>query len=538
MMILMRPWLLILWLLPLLWLHAQNTGKIGAWKKICDEHLLPYLSVKVKGRKKTFYKGYLTLLWMWLVLAASGPAFFQQQEETFLEKKAIVAVLDLSPAMTESLLAEARFKLFDFVKTTSADVGFVISDAQAYTVVPITPDKAIIQQVLPTVDSTVAPMLGSAPEKGLQRADDLLKQAGYTQGQILLLTAGIVNMDALEQAAKNISYPISILGFGESAPHPMMWKKDFWKDALGIPYQAALDVRRLDAIGFYQKSVLDNRDLDKINQQTGVMERTPQPWEDYQDIGVWMVLFALPFAAVLFRRGLLFIVILCVLSTSSQASWFMRQEQEDYTLSQQGIQAYRQKDFEQAEHLFAAAHNVYNQANARAMQHDFPGAIELYEQELAAHPDNEDARFNRDYLKQLLQQTQQADNNTAQKQQAAGEQQGQSQEPSSEGAQGESSQEQTSGTEQQEQADAQAEAQQDSSSSQEPSSQQQASAAPEPQQGQTGENEASASPSEGQEPLDQNDFEKQQQLQWLGKIEPDVSGLLRYRLRKQAEEAL
>ena len=227
MMILMRPWLLILWLLPLLWLHAQNTGKIGAWKKICDEHLLPYLSVKVKGRKKTFYKGYLTLLWMWLVLAASGPAFFQQQEETFLEKKAIVAVLDLSPAMTESLLAEARFKLFDFVKTTSADVGFVISDAQAYTVVPITPDKAIIQQVLPTVDSTVAPMLGSAPEKGLQRADDLLKQAGYTQGQILLLTAGIVNMDALEQAAKNISYPISILGFGESAPHPMMWKKDF-----------------------------------------------------------------------------------------------------------------------------------------------------------------------------------------------------------------------------------------------------------------------------------------------------------------------
>ncbi|MBP5161160.1 MAG: hypothetical protein ILP11_03860 [Alphaproteobacteria bacterium] len=543
-MILMRPWFLILLVVPFVLFHARDVGKIGAWKKICDAHLLPYLSVKVKGRKNAFYKWYITVLWAWLVLAAAGPAFLQKQNETFSEKKAVVAVLDMSPAMTESLLNEARFKLFDFVKTTQADVGFVISDAQAYTVVPITPDKAIIQQVLPTVDSTVAPLTGSAPEKGLQRAEELLQQAGYTQGQILLLTAGIVDMPALEKAAQKITYPITILGFGESAPHPVSWQKDFWKDSKGVPYQVSLDARRLGKIGFYQKSVLDNRDLAKIEQKTGEMERTQHPWENYQDVGVWLVLLALPFAAVLFRRGVLWCLLFMALSTPSQAAWFMRQEQEVYALQKQGVRAYRRKDFEKAEQFFASANDLYNQANARAMQHDFPGAIDLYEQELALHPDNEDARFNRDYLKQLLQQ---------QPQQQSGEQQsGEQQEPSSDnkdqqGNSPSSADEQQSQNGQQSTDEQKGENEQQGSSEQQPSdqgadnkeqqggnaqqeTQQEAGQSPEQQQ-------AAPSTDESQTPA-QDNFEKQQQLQWLGKIEPDVSGLLRYRLRKQAEEAL
>ena len=546
-MILLRPWFLILLLIPFVIVHTKKSGRIGAWKKICDEHLLPHLSVKIQGRKNTFYRWYLTALWVWLVVAISGPAILQKQNETFSEKKAVVAVLDLSPAMTESLLNEARFKLFDFLKTTQADVGFVISDAKAYTVVPITPDKAIIQQVLPTIDLSVSPVTGSAPEKGLQRAEELLKQAGYTQGQILLLTAGIMDADALEKTAQKTTYPIAILGFGESAPHPVAWKKDFWKDSKGVPYKASLDARRLNKIGFYQKSVLDNRDLEKITQQKGTMESTQQLGESYQDLGAWMVLFVLPFAAWLFRKGILLGCVLLIFSSPASASWFMRQEQEVYALQQQGIQAYRQKDFEQAEQFFAAAEDTYNQANARAMQHDYAGAIELYEQELLAHPDNEDARFNRDYLKQLLQQNPQPEENSSQ-QKDKDSSKDQNEKSQQQQGQGEQAQQEASKDQQQEQSqEQQGDSQQEntSSSSGENSAEQQTQNSTSEQTS----NEENKEDSKSEEIAEQGafeapaspdssaQFEKQQQQQWLGKIEPDVSGLLRYRLHKQAQEA-
>ena len=547
-MMLLRPWVLIFALLPLLLVQAKHIGRIGPWKKICDEHLLPYLAVKVQGSKSTFYKWYAMVLWMWLVVAASGPAILQTQQETFSEKKAIVAVLDMSPAMTETLLSEARFKLFDFLKTTEADVGFVISDAKAYTVVPITSDKTIVQQVLPTVNSTVAPLVGSAPEKGLQRAEELLKQAGYTQGQILLLTAGIVHEKALELGTEKLSYPVAILGFGESSPHPMAWKKDFWKDAQGVPYQASLDPQVLGRIGFYQKSVLDNRDLERIAQQEGVMEKTKHPWEDYQDVGVWMVLAVLPFVAVLFRRGLLWVVILALWATPSYATLFTRQEQEAYALQEQAVQAYRRKDFTQAEELFAAADDLYNQANARAMQHNFEGAIDLYEQELVRHPDNEDARFNRDYLKELLQQqAQQQQDNTQEKKEGQNDNRDQQQGGTSESQQSEQQEEQGEQPEQQaepQQSEQQGEQQQQPSSQQSGQQQseenaEQAEHIPDSTSDSSSQNSPQEmSPENSEQPVSPEDFEKQQQQQWLGKIEPDVSGLLRYRLHKQAEEGL
>ena len=563
-MILLRPWFLVLAIVPLLLFHAKSVSRIGAWKKICDEHLLPYLSVKVKGRKNTFYKRYLTILWVWLVLAASGPAFLQKQQETFSEKKAVVLVLDLSPAMTESLLSEARFKLFDFLKTTQADVGFVISDTRAYTVVPITQDKGIIQQVIPTVNSSVVPLPGSAPEKGLQRAESLLKQAGYTHGQILLLTAGIVHPDAFEKVAQDISYPIVILGFGESTPHPILWKKDFWKDTHGTPYQASLNSDMLNKVGFYQKSMLDNKDLDRISQQVGDMELTQTPVENYQDIGVWLVLLALPFVAVLFRRGLLFVLVLSVLSMPAQAGWFERQEQETYALQKQGIQAYRQKNYAEAEQLFQAADDLYNQANARAMQSDFAGAIELYEQELALHPDNEDARFNLDYLKELLrqqppsekseqQEENQKDNqqNNDQQQQGADQQKDNQQGEQQNGEQ--NSEQNSSQSEEQKSGEDTSELQNNEQNGQQKQSEEQADGSQDQQDNQQQQTQTNATPSDEDKNTEQaeggaleeqntslegNNFEKQQQLQWLGKIEPDVSGLLRYRLRKQAEEDL
>ena len=74
-----------------------------------------------------------------------------------------------------------------------------------------------------------------------------------------------------------------------------------------------------------------------------------------------------------------------------------------------GIAHYRQSQFDQAVIEFRKSSDkiaLYNHGNALAKIADFQGAISQYESALAIDPNFEDAQFNLDLLKSLMEQQQ------------------------------------------------------------------------------------------------------------------------------------
>ena len=90
-------------------------------------------------------------------------------------------------------------------------------------------------------------------------------------------------------------------------------------------------------------------------------------------------------------------------------------------LNNLGASLYKQGDYEQAASAFASASRMsknfdgsvranYNAGNAAAMQQQLESALEFYKSALLADPNNEDAKFNYEFVKrQLEEQPQQQD---------------------------------------------------------------------------------------------------------------------------------
>ena len=114
-----------------------------------------------------------------------------------------------------------------------------------------------------------------------------------------------------------------------------------------------------------------------------------------------------------------------------------------------GVARYRAGDYSGSAREFAESgdtRNLYNLGNAMAQMGQYDSAIDAYEQVLEMEPDNEDARYNLDFVKNLKDQ---------QEQQAQGDDQQSTENPGGQGQQsegeGEQNQEGTEGNSQSEQ---------------------------------------------------------------------------------------
>ena len=142
--------------------------------------------------------------------------------------------------------------------------------------------------------------------------------------------------------------------------------------------------------------------------------------DQWEDKGPWVLLLALPLAALNFRKGLLSIALLLLLPIPKNSYAF---EWHDLwqTKDQQAQQAYHNNQFEQAAKLFensdwkAVSHykagefdktvenlknnqsalSAYNQGNAFAQSGQFEQAIQSYEKALQITPDDADAKYNK-----------------------------------------------------------------------------------------------------------------------------------------------
>ena len=170
-------------------------------KKTTSEHLIaPHLAqfIMSESNTKTNQPLWLVALFCSLgILFSAGPSFEKKQVPVFQSKSARVIVMDMSYSMysTDILpnrLLQSRFKALDMIDLfKEGDTALVAYAGTAYTISPLTNDATTLANLIPSLSPEIMPDKGSNVLAGLDMAKELLTQAGYVDGDIILVTDGI-----------------------------------------------------------------------------------------------------------------------------------------------------------------------------------------------------------------------------------------------------------------------------------------------------------------------------------------------------------
>ncbi len=418
-MIFLRPWILLLLLIPFIWrLWKHRVGIDNPWVKEIDAALLPYLWVKGTSEQKTVVSRLgIGALWILLCVAASGPAWEKVPVPTQKDVPGTVIVMDLSPAMTGKYLQQARIKIADILKNLGQEqVGLALYDKYGYTAVPLTSDKVIVQEMLPALNPSVLPERVYNPAVGLMQAVRMMQEAGLKDGRIIFITAGAFEPDVVAKVVANLPYRVGIIGIGSQRngqPFPLP-EGGFLSNEAGVVTPIRLNAKEMGKIGAYESATPDNHDVRQLLSVTGDAEGAGAASDNvvdvWQDMGVWLMIPAVLLASFLFRKGMFFLFLIVGFSMSAEAGLWLRPDQERYQAMKAGERAYRSGNYEEALRQFKKAGGVeglYNQGNALAQAQNIEEAIAIYEDVLKQYPNHVDAAYNKAYLEEQLEKQRQ-----------------------------------------------------------------------------------------------------------------------------------
>jgi len=455
----LRPWWFLALLpavliLVLLFKHRQSRGN---WSEVCDKDLLPFLLVDKpmpQQRGGLIAGGLVCLL---TIIALAGPTWQRLPTPAFRNESALVIALDLSLSMDAadikpSRLLKARYKIADLLKQRKdGQTALLVYGGDAFTVVPLTGDTATISSQLEALTTDIMPSPGRNTGAAIQKAVNLLRQAGLAQGHILLITDGVDAESAASFQQRLDAYRLSVLGIGTSEGAPVQQSGGgFVKDSKGGIVIARLDSQALSSLaqtgkGVYQTVTANDNDVETLSKvfntlpgdgKTRDINLLLQQWDEK---GVWLVLLILPWAALRFRRGLLIWVLffLAPFPRESQALdwhglWQNPNQQAQQAFKQQQYQQaaeqfdnpawraaaqYKAGEFEQAAETLkdaATADEFYNRGNALAQAGKLQEALQSYQQALKLDSKHADAQYNKDIVEKKLQDQQKQQNQDGQ----------------------------------------------------------------------------------------------------------------------------
>ena len=546
-----RPyWLLLLPLVIILpWWWHRSRRPSGDWSRVCDPHLLRWLSVTQANEKSRGGGRWLAAMALLIcILALAGPSWQKLPNSSFSARDARVIVLDLSRSMlAEDLrpnrLTRARFRLADLLDATEeGQTGMVSFAGDAYVVSPLTNDMNTIANLLPALQPGIIPVAGSRADRALDLAASLLERAGLSRGEVLLVTdSADSRLAAKARELRDDGIFTSVLAVGTVDGAPVPSAGGVVSDRAGNVVITKLDRPGLQAVaeaggGNYTELGLSASES-ALWQDLGGSEfarREDALGERWKDDGPWLVLLLLPLAVLGFRRGLFFLLPLLLLpgmfySGSARADWWdstwLRKDQQAYRALQSeevekaaalavdpdlsGEAWYRSGEYANAFDSWSqvgSADAHYNRGNALALLGEYEAAIEAYDQALAIEPDMQDALHNRELLEKMKEQQEQQQ----QENEDSESQEGDSSEEQQEGDQSQQSEgEQSEEGEQQEQQEGEQESEQ--------------------QEGEMSEEEGEQM--ERAEAWSEEDAQAMEQ--WLRRIPDDPGGLLRRKFRNQ-----
>jgi Ca-activated chloride channel family protein len=565
-----RPyWLLaVLPYLAILVLMLRNKLSQGNWSAVCDAELLPYLLQEKPVNQSRWPITAGAIAALLVIIALAGPTWERLPSPVFRNDSALVIALDLSQSMDAadikpSRLIMARYKIADILKQRKdGQTALLVYAGDAFTVTPLTDDTETIDSQLSALNTDIMPSQGSDTVLALEKAVELLKQAGLQKGQILLVTDG-VDVDKTLPTAKSLDkYSLSILGVGTEDGAPIALPEGgFVKDQRGnivVPKLNSSELAKLAQAGngVYQTITANDVDIQTVlaNVDRSVEQQGKQNGnlllDQWADKGSWLLLLVLPLAALTFRKGLLCFALLLILPLPKN-SYALGWQDLWQTKDQQAQQAYKKQDYAKAAERFenpdwkAAAQfkadqkelgelkmpktatGFYNQGNVLAKFGKFEEAIKAYDEALKRTAGQQlisDAKYNKAVVeKELEKQKQEQKQQKDDKQQSQGDS-----EKNKEGGQSEKSDEQKQSEEKPEQ-----KPEQKQSDQQQSEAKQQDKAGekkPEEQKPQQAEQQAKE-----QAPVKAEPTAEQQQAneQWLKRIPDDPAGLLRRKFKYQ-----
>ncbi|SFM79459.1 VWA domain-containing protein [Marinobacter pelagius] len=578
----LRPlWLLLLLAVPLLVVILRNAGHgDSGWSRLIPA---PLLSPLIRSRGQQNGRGGsplvpVSLALVILAVALAGPAWREAPTPLKQPGDSLVMVLDLSLSMLATdvepdRLTRAKRKIRDILKTREGSLnGLVVYAADAHVVTPLTDDARTIEAMLNVLDPTIMPAQGNRADLAVTRATELLQQGAPGKGKILLITDDVREgyLPGITHALAGTPYTLSTLMVGTEGGGPIpLAKRGFMRDNGEIVITRA-DPGALSGVaaktgGSFHALTLDDTDIEALkltpedsdDWQSADSDQTVNRW---QDDGYWLLWLVLPLVLLGWRRGGFAVLALLILplmpEPAEAASWdslWQREDQRAPELIRENPEQaareldspawrapahYRAGDYEQAAKLYGSLDGPdadYNRGNALARAGKLEQALEAYESALTQTPEMEDARYNRDLVKQLLEQQQQqnqqgqGDSQQQQNQNSEGgsqdnpsqqgddQQAGQQPSPSGEDPSGQSDSRQENGQGEQESDSAQ--------SQQDPATGQQGESG-EQQDGQ----QAQAPAAISEKPLSQG------QEQWLRRIPDNPGGLLRRKFLQQYQE--
>ncbi len=552
-------------------LLARRQLGAGQWRDVIAPALMPHVLSRKRGRGVDWRWWLTGIGGVIAAVALAGPAWQRIEQPVFRADQALVIALDLSRSMDAadvqpSRLSRAKLKILGILeRREGGQTALLVYTANAFTVTPLTDDTDTIGALVSSLTTDIMPSRGSYPEVGIRKAQSLLEQAGVGFGEVLLITDGGAS-PAAERAARDLrdsGYLLSVMGVGtrEGAPMPRM-SGGFVTDTRGQIAVARLEergLRELAGVGGGRFAVLtaDDSDLDQL--LSGEVFAATEVGDDsmasdqWREEGPWLVLLLLPLVALAFRRGwaLGLLIFVMPLPQAAQASlwddlWLNKDQQAQKSLEQgspadaaalfedtewRGVARYRAGDYSGSAAEFAEsgdARNLYNLGNAMAQMGQYESAIDAYEQVLEMEPQNEDARYNLDFVRNLQEQ---------QEQEAQGDDQQSTENPGGQGQQsegeGEQNQQGQEGNSQSEQSQQEGEgSQRDDEMSEEDLEALQQELQRAAEEAKHGEQQQEMS-EEQLAQLRQQQEAQQAMEQWLRRIPDDPGGLLRRKFRYQ-----
>ncbi|MBI2784848.1 MAG: VWA domain-containing protein [Legionella longbeachae] len=295
----LRPWwlLMILPLLAFALILRRQKPRLPAWSEICDHHLLNHLQQKTGHGRQISPLLCLLFSILFMILSIAGPAWYKLPVATYKPIQPRVLVLDMSDNMmtndlTPNRLSRAKFKLHDlFARKDVGQFGLVVFTGEPFVVSPLTDDGQTISSLLSSLTPDIMPVTGQNLDSALNEASHLIKQAGYDQGQILVLTADSPSRKSIALAKKLTESGIY------SSIMPIKADKN-----LNPLFQRFADA----GAGLLVKYSSNTTDLDQWLNASNQTEFTLSKEDEiplWRDEGRWFLIPALLLLLPVFRRG-------------------------------------------------------------------------------------------------------------------------------------------------------------------------------------------------------------------------------------------
>jgi len=431
----------------LLW-YQKHTAR--QWQQMVAPELLKYLLDGQTTRIKPWQL--IALLFSWIIgcLALAGPTWEKLPVSVEKNQQALVIMLDLSPSMMSedlkpSRLVRARLKMIDLLRERKdGQTALLVYAGDVHVVTPLTDDVETIINIIPALHPNVMPAEGSNTEAAVERGLKLLKDAGIPQGDLLLITDGVIaaaQSRIIETMNQNSQYRLSIMGVGGMEPTPIPSAKGgFVRDGKRNIITTQLDAGELQHFakqtrGRYRTLTNNSSDIDYLmnlptpeKQETQKVDREFDSWYDR---GHWLVLLLLPIVLYCFRRGVLLSLLLLPLlgltpNKSYAFGWddlWKNKNQQAYEQLQQHNSTEAAQNFEDPEWKAGAQYRAgdyagaaqtysqfdtadahYNRGNALAKAKKLPEALKAYDEALKKQPDMADAKKNRELVEELIKQ--------------------------------------------------------------------------------------------------------------------------------------